>query len=94
MGKPPVEEVDREGRPFHWSFTPSQGVAVPIEGMENSTVEEKLSGNTIDHTWKRAGWNTHAHGVLSKDGKTLRYTEQGTDNQGRPVHTVLIFEIQ
>jgi hypothetical protein len=93
-GKTTVEGVNDEGKPFKWSFTPSPSAAVSIEGMENSTVEEKISGNTLDHNWKMAGGNTHGHGVLSKDGKILRYIQNGTDGQGRHVHDVYIFERQ
>jgi hypothetical protein len=32
------------------------------------------------------------HGVVSKDGKRMTYTMNGTDDQGKPVHNVLIFE--
>ncbi len=93
-GRTTIEGVDPEGKPFKWSFTPSNGAVVPIEGMENSTVREKVSGDTIDHTWNTATGNMHGHGVLSKDGKVLKYTENGTDKQGRPVHDVFIFEKQ
>ncbi|MDQ6677836.1 MAG: hypothetical protein M3Z09_11125 [Acidobacteriota bacterium] len=93
-GKTTIEGIDGEGKPFKWSFMPSQGAAVPIEGLENSTVEEKISGNTLDHTWKIAGGNVHGHGVLSKDGKTLHYTQSGKDGQGRQVNDLFIFEKQ
>jgi hypothetical protein len=93
-GKTTIEGVDADGKPFKWSFTSSQGAVVPIEGMDNSSVEEKISGKTIDHAWKLAGGSMHGHGVLSRDEKGLRYTETGTDGQGRPVHNLLIFEKQ
>ena len=41
-GKSSVEEVDAQGKTTNWSFTPSGDTAVPIEGMENSTVIEKV----------------------------------------------------
>jgi hypothetical protein len=91
-GKTTVEGVDSDGKSFKWSFTPSQGAVVPIEGMDNSSVEEKISGKAIDHDWKLAGGSMHGHGVLSKGDKVLRYTEEGTDGQGRPVHNVFFFE--
>ncbi len=93
-GKTTVEEVGPQGKSFSWSFTPSGDAVVPIEGMENSTVSEKRSGNTVDHVWKVRGRNTKGHGVISKSGKTMTYTQTGTDEQGRPVHNVLIFERQ
>jgi|SRR5450755_748445 hypothetical protein len=93
-GKTTIKGIDSDGKPFKWSFMPSEGAVVPIEGMDNSTVEEKISGKTLDHAWKIAGGNTHGHGVLSKDDKVLRYTENGTDGQGRPLHNVFVFERQ
>lgn len=93
-GKTTVEGIDSTGKTFKWSYTPSPGTAVPIQGEENSnsTVLEKISGNTIDHTWTGGGGNTHGHGVVSKDGKTMKYVQNGKDDQGRPVHNVYIFE--
>ncbi|MDQ2713237.1 MAG: hypothetical protein M3Y24_13580 [Acidobacteriota bacterium] len=93
-GKTTVEEVDAQDKNVTWSFTPSGDTAVPIEGLENSTVTEKRSGNTVDHVWKIQGGNTKGHGVISKSGKTMTYTMTGTDGQGRPVHNVSIFEKQ
>ena len=91
-GKTTIEGVAGDGQPFKWSFSASPGVSVPIEGRENSTVLEKISGNTIDHTWKMGEGTSHGHGVLSKDGKTLRYVNNGTNFEGRPLHDVYVFE--
>ena len=93
-GKVSVQDTNEEGKSVEWSFTPSGDTAVPIEGMENSTVIEKRSGNTVDHTWKMNGGNSKGHGVISKNGKIMKYTMTGTNSQGQPVHDVLIFEKQ
>ena len=93
-GKVSVQDTNEEGKSVEWSFTPSGDTAVPIEGMENSTVIEKRSGNTVDHTWKMNGGNSTGHGVVSKNGKTMKYTMTGTNSQGQPIHDVLIFEKQ
>ncbi len=93
-GKVSVEGVDAQDKPINWSYTPSGDTAVPIEGMENSTVIEKRSGNTVDHTWKVNGGNETGHGVISKNGKTMKYTMTGTNAQGQQVHNVSIFEKQ
>jgi hypothetical protein len=89
-----VEAVDADDKAINWSYTPAEDTAVPIEGMENSTVLEKTSGNTVDHTWKLGKGNETGHGVVSKDGKTMKYTLTGTDGQDQPVHNVYIFEKQ
>ena len=92
-GKVSVEEVTADDKTVNWSFTESD-TAVQIEGMENSTVITKRSGNSVDHTWKMGSGTETGHGVVSKNGKTMKYTMTGTNAQGQPVHTVLIFEKQ
>jgi hypothetical protein len=90
-----IEGMDPEGKPFKWSYSKQSGdAAVPIEGMDNGTVSIKESGNTVDHVWKTAAGNTTGHGVVSKDGKKMTYTQKGTDSQGRAVHNVIIFDKQ
>lgn len=91
-GTTTVEGTGSDGQPFKWSFTPSPGKAVPIDGM-SGTVETKESGNIVDHKWGGAMGATHGHGVVSKDGKTMTYTQTGTQD-GKPVHNVFIFEKQ
>ena len=89
-----VETVNADGNTVSWSYNPAENTAVPIEGMENSTVMEKLSGNTVDHTWKMGNGTETGHGVVSKNGKTMKYTMTGTNAQGQKVHSVYIFEKQ
>src|SRR5689334_22555652 len=89
-----VETVDADGKTINWSYNPAENTAVPIEGMENSTVMEKLSGNTVDHTWKMGNGTETGHGVVSKNRKTMKYTLSGTNSQGQTVHGVYIFEKQ
>lgn len=93
-GKVSVEEVSAEDKSLTWSYTYSADAAAPIEGMENSTVVEKRSGNTVDHDWKFGDTNMKGHGVLSKNGKTMTYTMTGTDAQGRAIHNVEIYNRQ
>lgn len=89
-----VETVDADGKTINWSYNPAENTAVPIDGMENSTVVEKLSGNTVDHTWKMGNGTETGHGVVSKNGKTMKYTLTGTNSQGQKVRGVYIFEKQ
>jgi len=91
-GKVSVETVDAQDKTVDWSYTPSGDEAVPIEGMENSTVMSKTSGNTVEHTWKMNSQNSTGHGVVSKDGKRMTYTLTGTNAQGQHEHNVMIFE--
>ncbi len=93
-GKVSVEEVTADDKTVNWSYSPSGETPAPIEGLENATVETKESGHTVDHTWKIGSGSETGHGVVSKNGKTMKYTMTGTNAQGQPVHTVLIFEKQ
>ncbi len=87
-----VEAVNTDGNTVNWSYMHSGETAAKIDGMENSTVMEKRSGNTVDHTWNMNGNTETGHGVISKNGKTMKYTMTGTNAQGQKVHNVLIFE--
>ena len=87
-----VESVGADGNTVNWSYMQSGGTAAKIDGMENSTVVEKRSGNTVDHTWNMNGNTETGHGVVSKNGKTLKYTMTGTNGQGQKVHNVMIFD--
>jgi hypothetical protein len=89
-----VETMNADGNTISWSYGPAENTAVPIEGMENSTVMEKLSGNTVNHTWKMGNGTETGHGVVSKNGKTMKYTMTGTNAQGEKVHSVYFFEKQ
>ncbi len=90
-----IEGLDPAGKPYKWSYGQSpEGSAVPIEGTENGTVTAKESGNTVDHVWKMPNGNTRGHGVVSKDGKTMTYKQDGKDEKGQAVHNLIIFDKQ
>lgn len=93
-GKVSVETVSAEGNTQNWSYVPAGNTAVPIEGMENATVTEQTSGNTVHHTWKIGTGVETGHGVISSDGKSMKYTMTGTNEQGQAVHSVYVFERQ
>ena len=93
-GKVTVTAVNSGGQPVIWSYTYSDGREVPISGMENSTVIEKRTRKTMEQTWKMPTASSTGKGVLSKDGKVLTYTLDGTDTEGHHQHDVLVFEKQ
>lgn len=91
-GKVTVNEVTATGEAMDWSYAPSQGSAVPIDGMPNSTVVEKRIGMTVmEHTWKMNGSSLTGRAVMSKSTKTFTYTMKGVDAKGEAVEDVLIF---
>ena len=90
-----VEEVTADGKTENWSYTPSPGATATITGMENSSVmEKKVNDHTMEHTWKMGNATMQGRGVLSKNGKKMTYTLTGTNQEGKPLHNVLIFEKQ
>ncbi len=90
-----VEAADADGKTENWSYTPSAGSAATITGLDNSSVvTRRVNDRTIEHTWKMGDSTLHGRGVLSKDGRTLRYTMTGTTRDGKPIHDVEIFEKQ
>jgi len=93
-GKVSVEEIGANDKSLTWSYTYSADTAVPIEGMDNSTVMEKRSGKTVDHDWKFGDASMKGHGVVSKNGKTMTYTMTGTSPDGHPVHNVEVYDRQ
>ena len=91
-GRTNVEEVLSDGTSRAWSFTPSGDGAVPIEGLENSTVTYKRTGNIAEYDWDFNGKKGKGRTVLSSNGKTATYTFTGADKDGRPVHNVSIYD--
>lgn len=94
-GKVSVEGLQADGTTTEsWSYTYSGEQETPITGMENSSVVEKRNGNTVEHKWKLNGANFTGKGVVSKNGKVMTYTFDGTDAQGRHEHDVLVYDKQ
>ena len=91
-GKTTIAGVDQNGNANSWSFTPSGDAAVPIEGRENSTVSHKRTGNVVEDTWNFDGEKIKGRGVISNSGKTVTYTQTGTDKEGHQIHNVRVYE--
>jgi len=86
-----IREVGADGKTVNWSYTATEGQTVPITGMDNSSVMEKrVSDRVVEHTWSMNGDNLRGRGVVSKDGKTMRYTLDGTSKEGKKIHNLLI----
>ncbi len=56
-GESDVKGMDAQGNAYSWSFTPSEGVAVPITGMgpDSTVIERRSSTRTVDQSgrWAR-----------------------------------------
>lgn len=99
-GKVEVHEIEGDDKEVTWSYpssfssSSSAGGVVPIQVMEGATVSEKVGNRMVDHKWKFPDATSTGHGVLSKNGKVMKYTLTGTTNDGKPIHNVMIFEKQ
>ena len=88
-----VSGVDGKGQAIKWSYTATPGTAT-ITGMPDCSVIETRKGNMVDHTWKIGKAIRMGHGVISKDRKTMIYTLQGTDGDGKKVSDRSVYERQ
>jgi hypothetical protein len=94
-GKVAVEGVDATDQPISWSYTPNGEAPAMITGLpDSSVIEKRIDDRNVEHTWKMNGGATTGHGVISKNGKTMKYTLNGTDAKGNAVHNVEVFERQ
>src|SRR5690349_14216584 len=83
-GKVTVNETTAEGKDMNFSFTPSEGKPVTIDGMDGTTIsEQRISDRTVEHTWTTGNTSMHGRAVISADGKTMRYTLTGTRPDGK-----------
>lgn len=92
-GKVSISGTDSNG-PVAWSYTAAPGGTATITGIPDSNVMEVRKDNVVDHTWKMGKGNSKGHGVISKDGKTMTYSMQGTDGEGKKYKNTEIYEKQ
>jgi hypothetical protein len=86
-----------DGSPFLLKYeVPDKGGAGKVlDGPFDAVSAKRVDDNTIDSTFMKGGKEIRQiHGVVSKDGKTLRVTLKGTDAQGKQAAGVLLFEKQ
>jgi hypothetical protein len=94
-GKVTVNETTAEGKDRNFSFTPSQGKPVTIDGMDGTTISEKrIDDRVTEHTWTTGSTTMRGRAVISADGKIMRYTLTGTRPDGKPLHNSEFYEKQ
>jgi len=90
-----LEGVSPQGKPMKWSHPWSVDKEVPVDGIENGTIISKLQGRMADDTMKIGGKTVQTvHAVVSPDEKIITATINATDQQGRRVHSVEVYEKQ
>jgi hypothetical protein len=88
-----VNETNSEGKSSSWHYKPVQGEAVSVIGRENTTVlVTKVDEYTNTQVWNANGRKNTSKAVVSKDGKTVTFTMDGTDKDGKPFHELVIYD--
>jgi hypothetical protein len=92
------EGTDAKGTPMHAGYTSRfDGKDVPWPGnpVADTACPKKIDDNAYENVWKKAGKTiATARVAVSKDGKTLTITTDGTDAQGAKVHSVAVYDRQ
>jgi hypothetical protein len=96
--KATVETTPASGSPVTATYTAKlDGTDYPISGSPtfDTIAITLIDSNTTEVTLKKGGKVVQtARSVVSKDGKTMTNTVKGTDANGQPVHSVVVFDKQ
>jgi hypothetical protein len=92
------EGTDAQGKPVQAGYTSKfDGKDVPWDGnpMADTACPKMIDDNSYENVWKKGGKAIATAKVsVSKDGKTLTVTTDGTDLQGAKVHSVAVYDRQ
>ena len=87
-----------DGTPINSSYTAKyDGKEYPVTGAPWDTISVKQTdANTLTTELKKTGTKFHTKGrtVVSKDGKTMTVTGKGTDADGKPLTTTIVYDKQ
>ena len=90
--------VDAEGKPTGLEYTSSaDGKDAPVKGSPayDTTSMKRVDASTTVNTRKKAGKVVQsAKRVVSADGKTMTVTTTGTDEKGRKINNVAVYDKQ
>src|SRR5262245_55271468 len=89
--------IDGEGKPTSVGYTTSGDKDVPVTGSlaYDQTAMKRIDKNTTEQTRKKSGKVVQtARRAISADGKTMTVTTTGTDEKGRKINNVGVFEKQ
>ena len=92
--------VSADGTPISYSFTVKfDGKDYPVTGTmpggADSIAIKKINANHYEATLKKAGKEVGTSKLeISKDGKVATITSKGTTADGKPSHTVAVYDKQ
>jgi hypothetical protein len=73
------------------------GKEYPATGLAFDVLSVKrVDANTVSFDVKKTGGKYHVTGqnVVSADGKTMTQTAKGTDDEGKPISSIVVFDKQ
>jgi hypothetical protein len=92
------ESVDAEGKTTSFSYTAKyDGKDYPVTGSEtfDAIALKRMNDHTLQATLKKSGKVvSDARRVVSKDGKTMTLTINGTNAKGQKTKNVAVYEKQ
>jgi hypothetical protein len=87
-----------DGSPISAKYeVPEKGGAgkVLAGGAFDAVSGKRIDANTYETSLMKGGKEMlHIHSAVSKDGKTMTNTTKGTDDQGKPISRVAVWEKQ
>ena len=95
-----ITGIRTDGSPITGKYTvPKQGGVVKrIDGtlaQGLSIIDTVIGPGNVYGTYIQDGKQTQlVHRIVSKDGKTMNWTSKGTDNQGKPFESLVLYERQ
>ncbi len=88
--------TDGTSRTINYTYK-FDGKEYPVTGAPYDVISvKKVDADTVAYDVKKTGGKYHVTGqsVVSKDGKTRTQTAKGTDAEGKPVSSTMVFEKQ
>jgi hypothetical protein len=92
-----ITGTEQSGAPISIKYsTPMNGGEGKIlDGPFDAISAKRIDSNTRETTYMRGGKEVRSsHGVVAKDGKSLRVTTKATDADGKPIAGTLEFDKQ
>jgi hypothetical protein len=90
--------TDAQGKAVHAGYTAKfDGTPAPWTGnpYADTAAPKKIDDNSYENSWKMGGKGTvTAKVVVSKDGKSMTITQDGTGPNGEKVHSVGVYDKQ
>jgi len=87
-----------DGTTVNYSYTYKyDGKEYPVTGASFDTISvTRIDENTTSFEVRKTGGMYHATGrnIISKDGKTMTQNATGTDGEGKPVTSTVVFDRQ